>query len=472
PWSTNTVQLQDPALALIVKAVDILPDKINRGQEGIEGFELILSNGGGPSSSGIDVSEIVFHFYDGGGDPAGADGIFRSLSVKDAYGNTYCTYGVLEPSSVVRCDLQPAVTVSPQISVTLRLCFDCLNDPAPQAFYISLDDSLDIFARDDNSGSVVPVLADTASAQYFPLMTGTAEFMDPLQNVSVMGEGIVPLNVIAGQQAVQALSISIYHTGTPGESSVFFEGLELKVLDEMGQRIAPYELFERAYLHSGAEELAAVSLLPVDSVSVLFEPDSGFTIDPGGTDTLVISFDLDSDAATGYFQIHIDRNELFLSDATDGSAFDEVDGEFPLTSGMSSIVVSAEGVLFSAQGALPANVVSGESVLTFDLVFERESVSSGTAVLVESISFDLLGTEGSRLDPGRVVESATIRIDGLDLPADVTIGTEQLRIDLTEPIEVADGGFVDASAAITIVSDPTVDLFSVSIGSSGDIVCS
>ena len=472
PWSTNTVQLQDPALNLIVEAVDILPDRINRGQEGIEGFELVLSNGGGSASSGIDVSRIDFHFYDGGGDSTGADGLLRSLSVKDAFGNTYCTYEVFEPSSIVRCDLQPAVTVSPQIPVTLRLCFDCLGDPAPQDFFISLDDSLDILARDDNSGSVVPVLSDTASAEYFPLTTGTAEFMDPLQNVSVMGDGIVPLNVIAGQQAVQVLSFSILHTGTPEESSVLFEGLELKVLDEMGHRIAPHELFESAYLHSGAEELAAVSLSPVDSVSVLLEPDSGLTVDPGWSDTLVISFDLDPGAATGHFQVHIDQNGLFLSDATDRSAFDEIEGEFPLTSGVSNIVVPAEGVLFSARGTLPANVVSGESVHIFDLVFERENVSSGTVVLVESISFDILGIDDSRLDPGRVAESATISIDGLDQPAGVTIGTEQLHIDLAEPIEIADGGVVGATAAITIASDPTVDLFSVSIGSSGDIVCS
>ncbi len=471
PWSTNTVQLQDPALALIVNTADILPDRINRGQEGIEGFELMLSNGGGPTSSGIDVSEIVFHFYDGGGDDTGAAGLFRSLSVKDAFGNTYCEYGVFEPSSIVRCDLQPAVTVSPQIPVILRLCFDCLGDPTPQSFFISLDDSLDIFARDDNSGSVVPVLSDTASAEYFPLMTGAAQFMNPLQNVSVVGEGMVPPNVIAGQQAVQVLRINIAHNGIQGESSVLFDGLELRVLDEMGQRIAPFELFERAFLYSGAEELAAASLSPADSVSVLLEPDSGLTVDPGGTDTLVISFDIDPDAATGHFQIQINRNELTLSDATDGSAFDEADGEFPLTSGMSSIVVPAEGLLFSAQGTLPPNVVSGESVHTFDLLFERGSVSSGTTVLVESISFDLLGTEGERLDPGRAVESAMIRIDGLEQSANVTIGTEQLRIDLEEPIDVTDGGIVGATAEITIASDPAVDFFSVSIGSSGDIIC-
>ncbi len=472
PWSTNAVQLQDPALSLIVEAVDILPDKINRGQDGIEGFELVLSNGGGPFSSSIDVSRITFHFYDGSGDSTGTDGLFRSLSVKDAFGYTYCTYGVFEPSSIFQCDLQPAVTVSPQIPVTLRLCFDCIADPVPQDFFVSLDDSLDIFARDDNSGSVVPVLSDTSSAQYFPLMTGVAEFMDPLENVSVIGEGIIPPNVIAGQQSVSALNIIISHVGTPEESSVLFDQLELKVLDEVGRRLIPYELFERAYLYSGALELASVSLSQVDSASILFEPDSGLVIDPGVTDTLVISFDIEPGAGTGYFQIHIDRNELLLSDATDGSEFDEVEGVFPLTSGMSNIVVPAESALFSARGLLPANVVSGESIHTFDLLFERESVSSGTAVLVESISFDLLGSDGSRLEPGRVVESAAISVGGLELPADITVGAEQLIIDLTEPIEVVDGGSIGATVAITIASDPTVDLFSVSIESSGDVVCS
>ena len=469
PWSTNTVQLNDPAQALNVLFNDILPGEINRGQEGIMGFEVILSNDGGPASAPINISEIVFHTYDELGDPCFANGLFRSMSVKDGIDNIYFHSEILDDSPSVGCILQPSVIVSPNIPVTLRLQFDCLDDSALAGFAIALEDSLDVSARDDNSGIVLPVLVNPESSSMFPMATGTAMFLDPLQNVSASGEGLLDNCVVAGQQGVDLLRLVIDHAGSPGQSSAALHEIEFMMFDELGVRISPDGRFEVVRLYDGMDEMAVSYLSVVDSVSILLQLTDSLIIAPGESDTLVIIADIDTDAEAGYFQIRVEREDIAITDATDGSAVDYISGEFPLWSGIGSVVIPVEAVGFEAIGKMPENLTAGSDVHIFDLLFGYEDPLTSTDVVVESI--DLVARDGHNnvVAPGGVVESARIRCGSEEVPANLIIDADRMRVDFLEPIIIPGNSIVEASIHIVITANPVIDLLSISIESPGDI---
>jgi len=471
PWSTNTVQLNDPALALLVGFADVLPDRINKGQEDVEGFEIVFKNDGGASAADIIVSEIVFRIFDEGGDSTDAGGIFRSVSIKDGFDYTYCWEETFSTSSYICLDLQPSVTVSPQIPVTLKLVADFLNNPIPGGFSIMLEDSLDITARDDNSGNMIAVLADTASTVVFPMTTGTAYFNEPLESVLVSGLSLLQGSVVAGQQDIQAMQAIIAHPGEAGESSVRFDEMTFRVLDELGHRIPPVDLIELVRLVNGQENVAVISLTPADSMSVTLRPLSGLVIDPGESDTLILSFDLDAGTEPGYFQIHVDRQEISLVDATDGTDVENVVGEFPLTSGLGNIVMPAGDLAFAALGTMPGNVTSGEEVQAFRLDFDRSDETGGSTALVHSIDFILCDGRERTIDPMAAIDAIRMLSDSGDIPSDVRFDAGYVRLEFTEPLAVTDGESCELRVLIMVSASPAVGLFSIHVEELSHISC-
>jgi len=76
PWTTNAVNLREPALELSVSMDGMAPEVINRGQDGVQLFSLVLTNVANNSGADISISSICFEVEDLSGNGAQPSGIF------------------------------------------------------------------------------------------------------------------------------------------------------------------------------------------------------------------------------------------------------------------------------------------------------------------------------------------------------------------------------------------------------------
>jgi hypothetical protein len=472
PWSTNVVTIKDPAIELVVGMNATLPAAVNRGQDAVEAFELVLTNAGGASGADISVSEISFRTRDESDDTLAAGDVFRVFRLNDHIGYTYFSTETFGGSSIVRCTFQPELTVSAQVPVSLFGVVDCLAEPVPGGFSIVLEDSVDVAARDLNSGNTVSVRADTAIGQQFPLRTGQALFFDRLSSFSVSGEGLLPVKITAGMQDVMTLRVILAHTGGGGESPASSDRMTVRVLNESGMGIRPNDLFEAIHVISDGSDLGSVYLTAQDTLSdveLLFS--EALLLGPGESDTLMIELDISASADRGFFQIHCYESGLEIHDVTDGSSFTDIEGTFPLSSGVAEIVLPADAIYFRADAMLPENVAAGSEAGVFNLHFERDGGSGGSLVFVDRITFDVLGENDNPIDPAALV-AAVRMVDGDgDIPALVTYNGGDIQIDFSTPPAVDASGALDMQLYTRIVDQPQAKAFSARIGASADISC-
>jgi hypothetical protein len=474
PWSTSTVTIQDPASELLVAMNATLPPYVNKGQSDVQAFELVLTNSGAVSGADISVSEIILRTRDENGDTIDAGGIFRSFRFNDGLGYGYFSTEFFAGSSTILCTFQPAVTVSPQVPLSLFAIVEILGDPAAGGFSLSLEDSLDVTARDINSGNFVAVAADMSSGgSDFPLLSGEALFFDPLTSFSVSGSGLLPSKVTANMSRVPVLDIALAHTGGAGESQASCDGLTVRIIDQAGHGIHPNMIFEALKIYSGDSILSSVYLNAADTLPDISMPFAGaLLLGPGERDTLSLEADISAASQSGFFQVHLNESGIEIRDATDSSELTELDGDFPLTSGVAEIALPADGLFFHADAVLPANVASGGETGVFDLHFDRDGFAGSSLVFIEQFSIEILDGNDTPVDPSLILESVQIQDGGGSIPVTLSFLAQAVQIDFADPPALDEDGSIDMNLAVRIKSDPQVRIFSARIGSASDVQCS
>ena len=94
-------------------------------------------------------------------------------------------------------------------------------------------------------------------------------------------------------------------------------------------------------------------------------------INAGESLELSVILCIDDRAPTGFIQFHIAENGVYVSDATSGERFTDIEGAFPLTSGISEIFLPADRITFDAKSLIPANAAPGGEIAVFDIGFYR-----------------------------------------------------------------------------------------------------
>jgi len=471
PWAMSAVTLNDPATTLAVRLEPRLPGHVNRGQERVAAFDLILTNASGSSAADMSVSEITFMTRDDAGDSIDTGKLLRSFRLDGPDGSTLTFIEGFTGSASVRCRLQPPVVVSAQGSVALHAGIDCLIEPGADGFSVALVDSLDIAVRDVNSGRPADVRADPSGSEGFPMSSGRALFRDPLREIVVAGSGLLGERITAGGQRVPAIRVMLRHPGNAGESPASLDSVTIRFLDETGRAIKPGNHLSAIRIGSGDSELATVYVTAEHSSDIPFRFSTPMFVEPGSADTFDISIDLDESPTPGRFQMHVNAAGLDIVDATDGRRGIDLLGNFPLTSGLARVIFPAQQVLFEAVGLLPANVAAGEEIDVFRLRFSRVPGMTACRAFVRSIAFDVLDRNGASIDPVNVIADVRMTDDSGDIGTTWTVAGGRLRIDITDTVSVADGEVRACTFKMRLAPNPSVSVLSLRVSVPEDVSC-
>lgn len=471
PWSTNTVTLKDPAVELVAGMEGMMPPFVNRGQQDVRAFRLILSNSAGTSGADISISRIWFELMETDAGDLAPGEVIEKFSLRDDQGLDYYVTSVFDPSGI-ECMFEPEVVVSPSIPLALNGYIDILADPLPDSFSVYLPDSLSISARDVNSGSVVEVMADTGGGFDFPMLSGTAGLVNSLSGFTVSGVGVLPEKVAAGADSVEALRFSVQHTGDSGESNAAVAGVTIRILDQAGHGIAPYTILDAVRLIEGANIISTVYPQAADTSSYIYLPVSGQLILAAGSSTEVrIEVDIEDSAMPGNFQFYSDNAGFEVVDDTSGDPFEDIEGDFPISSGLTEIVLPADRVVFGAQAELPPNITAGETVELFTFSLERGAGTGGSLVFLEELKLHLYDENDAALDMAGEIEEIRIESDEGNIPLTIDYPGEGALIGLAQSEGIDSGESVQFRLYIKVRQGGVVRSLWGCISAASDISC-
>ncbi|MBN2071083.1 MAG: hypothetical protein JW814_06450 [Candidatus Krumholzibacteriota bacterium] len=470
PWSTNTITLKDPAVELLVGVDTQLPEKVNRGQETVPAFSLVIANSGGSSAADISVSAIEFKTFDMSNEPLAPSGFLKKIRIQDMYGYSYFVTDVFPLSSGIHCLFQPELVVSALTPLVLNAFLDFRSDPEPSAFAISLHDSISVSARDINSGQTVEVRANASEGYGFPMNCGEAIFIDPLSSFSISGDGLLPTRITGGLDDVDALRLTLCHTGTTGESPAAVSGLSLRLIDQTGGGLAQNSKFSAIRVESIDSVICAVYPTALDTSSYIrMEFDDPVLIEPEGSVVLDISLDIDQDAVPGYFQMHLYGTAVEILDATSGAVFDKPTGAFPLSSGLTNVVIPVGSISFEASGVLPANIAAGEKVKAFDLRFSRSADSGGSTAMIDFITLHFEDEKKMPVETASDIAGITIESGSGMIETEAVQIEDGVRVDFIDPQRLESEETLDLELFLTIAPGTAITMVSAAIRSADDI---
>lgn len=470
PWATNTVALRDPASALLVHLISSAPARVNTGQEDVGVFDLVLENGGGASAAPVSVSEIVFVARDADGDTIDAGTVLEAFRLAGDAGNTYTYLENFAGSASIRCAVQPALTVVSGVPVALHGKIDCTAQPAAPGFSIALEDSLDVAARDANSGQAIEVQG-AGGFPGFPMSTGVSLFSAPLVSVAASGIGLMEERIVAGTTNAAALRLVLAHPGAAQESPFSCSGITVRLLDELGDALLPVDVLDAVKVRTGTVDIAAVYVNASHGSDIPLVFSSPLVASPGEADTLDILFDLDPSPARSRFQLHVNAAGIDVADTTDGREDIPLTGSFPVTSGLGTIIFPAGGLLFAAEGLLPANMAQGVQTECMGLEFSRGDESSGSQVFVEGLTLEVLD-EGDRIvDPAGVIGALRISDESGEIATSWNAVDGRIAVSFVDTVAVGENETRSLALAITSVANPTVKALSLRIAAPEAVSC-
>ncbi len=470
PWRTNAVTLRDYAGTLLVRFSPTAPARVNTGQENVAVFDLILENGGGAAAAPISVSDVVFTAMDADGDTIDAGNLFKAFRLTGSGGNTYAYLETFAGSASIRCAVQPAISVAAQVPVTLRGVVDCLFEPVASGFSISLRDSLDMTARDANSGQPVEVQA-AAGFPGFPMNTGISLFSDPLASVAVEGQGLMEERIAVGATNAAALRIILSHPGAVQESPFSCGGITVRLLDELGGPLEPIAVLDAVRVRKGIADVALVYITALHGSDISLPFASPLVTPPGEADTLDVLFDLDAAPTRSRFQMHVNAAGIDVVDATDGRSGIPLIGSFPIVSGLGTIVFPAGQVLFGATGLLPANISAGVETECMRLVFTRQDEFSGSRVFIEGFTLEVLDENDQVIDPSLVIGALRIDDESGEIASTWRIIDDRIDVAFADTVSIGDNETRAFTLAIATTANPPAKALSLRIASPEAISC-
>ncbi len=471
PWSTNAVTVKSPATQLVIGMEGGFPSHINKGQENVEAFTLGISNQGNSDGADISLSEIVLRVRDQYGDTISCSDLLRRFRVEDETGfNVYSTE-IPGPTASIHCRFDQELIVSPQMPLSLRAIIDCLDDPERDGIAVTLDDSATVSARDINSGKTVPVREDTSNGISFPLTSGVAMFRDPLSGMEAGGDGLFPSRLIPGSSNVEFIRLVLRHPGEAGESAAILKGLTINTLDQEGERIDPSGLLEGIRVVHGSDSLVTEYITgQTTSVIELVFSDS-LKMEPGSRDTLIAAVDFSPSAPSGYVQMHLYGDGMDVADATDGTRLALLEGEFPISSGVTRIIPPPDRVVFSGEGIVPPNIAGGEVAEIMDLHFSLDESGNGEEAELEELVLEVLDERDQPVNAGNLIEQIVVLENGEEVNALVSCSDEDVIIQFSDSLPISMDRPVDIRINAEIKENSGIDIFSIQINSPSDISC-
>ena len=256
-------------------------------------------------------------------------------------------------STVVVLDLSSPLTVPVDTPLELTLVADVADPALAGAVQARLADAADFLAFDGNSGAALPVTygADPVAGDIIVVQQPAGLFL-------AAGAPLLPSDLVIGANDVPAIAIDLRHPGVATEASILVESLLVQSRNGNRELISPAGLIDGLVVLRAGVPVGSISN-PVGDGNMTI-PLVGVSLQPGQTVALTLSLDLEPTAPSGSLELQVPGAGLVARDANLAvvvSAQPEVGEEFPLTSGVTRLLESADELLVGFESLMPAVLV-------------------------------------------------------------------------------------------------------------------
>jgi len=347
PIISNFATLQEKALSVSARPLDIIPQNINKGQTNTMILELAFDNPGNSSGAYAEIYNLKFRLKDSGSGPIIPGSLFSKISVTDLSGAVtygYKTAAVIESSgNVINMALPNPIAVPAASSATITVKVDVLASTAANNFKIGLDSTADISARDKNSFYSIP-----SSAATLPFYSSLALLSS---SFAASHTAFMPSNLYKNQSGIHVMDITMGSPLSFGNGNILVRGISLTAKNALGQSLALSSVFSGINLQTSNQSVSFASL-PSSSTGY-FEFPYDVTVTAVTGETISIFADIKDNPASASV-------ELLLNTRTALSAYQDNDplrqifiapagsDAFPMSSGTGYIGGDSKGLSFSA----------------------------------------------------------------------------------------------------------------------------
>ncbi len=368
PLYSNFSVLQKQAFALKVSSsASSMPSSINKGQKEVPLMKLYFTNPGDPLTASEEIYNLKLSVFDGAGTPVAPASVFERLVITDESGNI--TYGFKSAQSmetsgnIASFPLLNTIGVISGSAVTVSVKADISQSAFPSSFYISLNDSSSVTARDANSFASVSVQGIPG----FPQNSKTAALSG---SVNTLVKRVLPYNIYSGDISVKIFECEFSSPVAFGSgNSLAARGITLTVKDLYGNAIPASSIFSSVKLKAEtAGNITETSSFVLSSGLIYAYFSSPIPLTDTSKTVFTVTADI-SESASGRFSVFVDSpghfNIFQQNDPAREIYINLAEGTFPVNAGTSLINGKSDQMLVSS---FPNPFAAGKScVIAYNL---------------------------------------------------------------------------------------------------------
>ncbi len=349
------------ATRLEVAAAQADPQQVAVGQPDITLLTLNLFNPGAAGlGSDVRIGSLAVSLTDTNGTPVAAPSAYlERLRVEGPLQNHLDIAVADHDSSVILLALNTPMNVPVDTPVAIHILTDLADPTTAGAIQLRLVDLSQFQVRDGNSGAAVPVYLATDPAVGPPVV-----IQQIATEIMAQGDPLLPAELVIGARQVDSIAISLRHPGAANVAAIQIESLVVQSRDENRDLVSPTGFIDALRVLQDDAIIGAINNPTGNGFMTI--PLTGVILQPGETVDLTLSLDLDVLASRRSLELLVAGDGIQASDVNVGlpvTAIPESGEVFPLTSGLTRLLESADEFRVGFASLMPAVLLGSSTVI-------------------------------------------------------------------------------------------------------------
>ena len=233
PMNSRLISLEVLNKNLYVQGYDLMPPSVSTGQQNVNCYITAFRNPGSAGGSASMITKVTVTVRDENSNPINASLALSNLRLTDGAGTVY-GYAAAGNTPYVYIELSQSAVAAAGSVVPVYINADITGNTSNRAsgFRVSVDSASFINARDYNYEAPVTVSADAGHA--FPLISTEAVILNRAVKISVASADMMPPQISAGQQDVEALNLVLTNVGDTLTASAMVSRINFYITDAAG----------------------------------------------------------------------------------------------------------------------------------------------------------------------------------------------------------------------------------------------
>ncbi|MCX8093329.1 MAG: hypothetical protein N3E50_04100, partial [Candidatus Goldbacteria bacterium] len=455
--NANTQTISNPP-KLLVSNIDMMPVKVNQGQQNIYAIKYTFQNTG---STGVSLVSVILRTINYSGEINANTAISRIVAISS--GTTYADITSIPASSQITLTFSPQITIAGSSSTTLDIYIYLLPGINTRDIGIRLATATDI--------STQQVITKEAYPGYsFPMDTKLAIITQPISSVNVSRTNIMPTNATDQQQDVSALILTFTHPQsitTYADCSI--RGLTLVAQSLTNPSLKDTDLFSKIKVYSGGMTYAEI--IPATGTNQIFIPFSTYLNIPAASSRAVtISADLKSGIYDNNFYIYVSNSAAIGSyDGSSGVTI-TASGSFPMASGLCMVQRMPSSLGINHINKMPSVATANQKfVYAEDFVLTHPNTGNYAPIEVKGLTLNVEDNLGNTIIPSSVISKLTI-LDGNNNTvisySSIPVSGYKIYLDFPSPVLLLPGTSKTLKVYIDIPLTPSGNYLKLNLNSS------